>query len=288
MLRQLARTFKLPGSRRSRSGAGSLGGTSAAGDDAVHWRAERAYWHRQLTQWMQARYNLGLDRVQEDDATVPDQRLAARIQNSAKAHPDVYFATGYRTVLDYLRELTDHGFAPERFESILEFGVGLGRLIRHFVPFRCHKHGCDVTPEVLDFTRQALGQQVTLAPNDLLPPLPYAEGSFDFLYANSVFTHIQMAATPLWIDELRRVLRPGGVGIVTVFEANRYLAHVSPRQFDEFECGSGYFEWGDDSVNHRFLYMTPHKLVATWRRAFEVLELRPRFREQSHLIVKRV
>lgn len=285
MLRKLARSLRLRGAwRPARSGADA---SRSAPDERAQWRDEREYWRDKLADWMRTHYQLPLHRLQEDDTTVPDPQLAAKIQNTSKGHPDIYFATGCRTALDYLRELNDHGFDPRRFERILEFGVGLGRLIRHFVPFACHRDGCDVTAEVVEFTRPMLAGHVQVARNDVLPPLPYGDCSFDFIYANSVFTHIQMAATPVWIAELRRVLKPGGVVIATVFEANRYLAHLSPRQFDECEYGSGYLEWGDAAVNQRFMYMTPHKLRETWSQAFEVLELRPRFREQSHLIVRR-
>jgi len=127
---------------------------------------------------------------------------------------------------------------------------------------------------------------VTLSENSLAPPLPYKASTFDFIYANSVFTHIQMEATPNWIAELRRVLRPEGVLIATVFEPNRYLGHLSPRELDQVEQGPGYLEWGVSDVNERFMYMTPRRLREVWSQHFEVLELRHHFREQSHLIVR--
>jgi SAM-dependent methyltransferase len=254
--------------------------------DAAHWQAERQYWHDALQGWMSQHYGLALHPLQSDDATVPQPQLIDQIQNRLKCHPDVYFATGYRTMLDYLRELHDQRVAPQRFERILEFGVGLGRLIRHFLPFGCQRFGCDVTADCLEFTQRVLGNYVTLSASELTPPLPYADTSFDFIYANSVFTHIQMAATPQWIVELRRVLRPGGVLIATVFDANHYLRHLGQREFDQIEHGPGYLEWGASDVSQRFMYMTPRKLHETWSRHFHVVQLYPHFLDQSHLLVR--
>jgi hypothetical protein len=34
-----------------------------------------------------------------------------------------------------LESLDAHGFDPRRFQRVLDFGVGLTRLIRHYYPF---------------------------------------------------------------------------------------------------------------------------------------------------------
>lgn len=255
--------------------------------DAEHWLSERRYWSGKLRDWMWNQYQLPLHPLQADDATVPEPKLVSHIQNPQKCNPDNYFATGNRAVLNFLRELHDHGANPMTFERMLEFGVGLGRLMRHFVSFPCQRFGCDVTADVLDFSRRTLGRHVELAQNSLAPPLPYADGMFDFVYANSVFTHIQMTATEAWIAELQRVVRPRGYVIATVFEANYYLNHLTPRQLDEIEHGAGYYEWGSAEVRERYMYLSRNKLFEIWGRYFEVLELRQHFREQSHLILRK-
>lgn len=48
--------------------------------------------------------------------------------------------------------------------------------------------------------------------NELHPPLAFAEdGAFDFIFAASVFTHIPLETQSLWISEMRRILKPGGI-----------------------------------------------------------------------------
>ncbi len=46
---------------------------------------------------------------------------------------------------------------------------------------------------------------------------PYEDDSFDFAFATSVFTHLRVAAARRYIDEIARVLRPGGSCLLTFF-----------------------------------------------------------------------
>jgi len=50
--------------------------------------------------------------------------------------------------------------------------------------------------------------------------LPYADGSFDFAFATSVFTHLLPRQIIHYADELSRVLRAGGVVFATFFLLN--------------------------------------------------------------------
>jgi SAM-dependent methyltransferase len=46
--------------------------------------------------------------------------------------------------------------------------------------------------------------------NEIAPPLPYPDSSFDFVYAISVFTHLPENLQDAWMQDCRRVLKPGG------------------------------------------------------------------------------
>jgi SAM-dependent methyltransferase len=56
---------------------------------------------------------------------------------------------------------------------------------------------------------------IRVLPNDFLPPLPFADASFDVTYNFSVFTHLSETAQKAWAAELLRVLRPGGLLIAS-------------------------------------------------------------------------
>jgi len=104
------------------------------------------------------------------------------------------------------------------FESVLDFGVGCGRVL---VPLwrrwggETSFHGCDIDEGAIAWLRThypALPVEV----NGFHPPLPYAADSFDFLYSVSVFSHLDERGQDDWLAEVRRVLRPGGVALLTV------------------------------------------------------------------------
>lgn len=252
-----------------------------------HWAMERQYWSGRMQEWYREHYGLELDPIQNDPAQVPPLELISEIQRSGKADPDTFLASGQRTVLEYLEELHDYGYNPKDFERILEFGVGLGRLLRHYFAFPAELHGCDVIEKVVNYSREVYGHRAHIVLSQFAPPLPYEDNFFDFIYANSVFTHIQYDALPGWIAELARVARPGACVIVTIYGTNRYLGHIPEREFDQKIRQQGYLEWGTSHVKQNCLYATPEKLREWWEHHFEVLEYRHQFKDQDHLVMRK-
>jgi SAM-dependent methyltransferase len=53
--------------------------------------------------------------------------------------------------------------------------------------------------------------------NAPIPPLPYPDKYFDVVYCLSVFTHLNESMQDLWIEELSRILKPGGVLLLTIY-----------------------------------------------------------------------
>jgi SAM-dependent methyltransferase len=115
---------------------------------------------------------------------------------------------------------------------ILEWGCGPGRLARHMAgglgPRRVELTAVDSDPSAIAWCRAHLpgiAFQKTLP----LPPLPFEGNHFDAVYAFSVLTHLAEETQARWMAELRRVLRPGGVLVVTV-HGDRYRGDLDPRE----------------------------------------------------------
>jgi SAM-dependent methyltransferase len=76
---------------------------------------------------------------------------------------------------------------------------------------------------------------------------PYADASFDFALATSVFTHMRQAGADRYLAEIARVLRPGGRLFATYFalddRARRLIAAGRSRY--SFQHGEGP-AWSDD------------------------------------------
>jgi ubiquinone/menaquinone biosynthesis C-methylase UbiE len=106
---------------------------------------------------------------------------------------------------------------------ILDFGVGCGRIVRFFLEDTDAEnlHGLDANDRYLDAAREA-GCQARLERIDALGSLPFADATFDFVYAYSVFTHLPEHVQDQWLGEIRRVLKAGGTFVATV-EPPRFL-----------------------------------------------------------------
>jgi SAM-dependent methyltransferase len=252
-----------------------------------HWRLERDYWLARLAEHYQAAFGVDLDPLQHDDAATPG--MAARlVQHAAKTNPDAFYATGARATLLYLQELTDHGFDPQRFDAVLDFGVGFGRLIRHWLPLGAQLYATDVTPEAAAFCQQHLGHRVDVRRNGFEPELPYDDNQFAYIFANSVFTHIRTKDARAWAAELARILRPGGAAIISALDENVQLLDITERELDEsLRDNNGVHEWGNETVAQNYRYATDAAERELWSDWFDVLEIRRHFKEQRHVILRR-
>ncbi|MBY0423688.1 MAG: class I SAM-dependent methyltransferase [Parvularculaceae bacterium] len=103
-------------------------------------------------------------------------------------------------------------FAAAR--RVLDLGCGCGRLARHLPKATSAEiYGADYNPQLARWCARNLHGTFTV--NQNLPPLDYADGFFDVIYLNSVFTHQRLQTQNAWLAEFCRVLRPGGLALVT-------------------------------------------------------------------------
>lgn len=136
--------------------------------------------------------------------------------------------------------IAPYGLSLQQFRSILDWGCGCGRVVRHlakrFEALGTKVHGCDYNPQLIRWCQRSL-PCAEFAVCGLAPPLPYPDSSFDFVYAISVLTHIPTELQVPWMEELRRVLRPGGHALLSVHGVGRAhaLSGDDRRRFDAGE-----------------------------------------------------
>jgi SAM-dependent methyltransferase len=117
-----------------------------------------------------------------------------------------YFGSGFRDAWIILTMLDAYSFDLRSVRSILEFGCGTGRVLRHFRNTSgLRLAGTDANPKPIEWDRENL-PNIEFYHNGLTPPLTFGDESFDLIYALSVFTHIPLELQRSWLDELRRVL----------------------------------------------------------------------------------
>jgi SAM-dependent methyltransferase len=132
-------------------------------------------------------------------------------------YADRYYTLGKLELLRWFRLLEEHGFNIRSMGTVLEFGCGTGRLIQHFRHIEgLRLIGTDANPKMSEWCSDNISG-ITFHRNELEPPLAFAEdGSIDLVFAYSVFTHIPLHLQGLWLQEMRRILRPGGFLLCTV------------------------------------------------------------------------
>lgn len=92
-------------------------------------------------------------------------------------------------------------------------------MIRHLEPLAatCEIWGTDISSEHIQWCKRNLSPPFRFATTTKIPHLPFADGSFRFIYCGSVFTHIDDLADA-WLLELRRILAPDGRLYVTIHD----------------------------------------------------------------------
>lgn len=121
------------------------------------------------------------------------------------------------------RLMARNGRPIERKTRVLDFGCGWGRYIRLLMKDvgAGALHGADVDPDMIGFCRIS-GLPARFAVMPPLGPTEYPDGTFDLIFAYSVFSHLSEEAYEVWMREFVRILRPGGL-IVFTTQARRFL-----------------------------------------------------------------
>ena len=95
--------------------------------------------------------------------------------------------------------------------DLLEIGCGEGRGIEHVLPHVNSYSAIDKIESAIENLQSRFPAARFVAGN--LPPLPYPDATFDSIVSFQVIEHIENDA--LFLKEIHRVLRPGGVALIT-------------------------------------------------------------------------
>jgi SAM-dependent methyltransferase len=180
---------------------------------------------------------------------------------------------------------------------VLDFGCGWGRVIRFFLRDRrpAALFGSDYNEELLASARAA-NRWVGFVRNGAAPPIAVDDDSFSLVYVYSVFSHFSEEMHALWLEELRRILSPGGVLVVSV-RPRSYLEYCASlersgpipdraildgvfrnadeelRRYDEGEfCYQPYNANGDRPWWGEAVIPLPY-IERSWRERFEVVRV---------------
>ncbi len=150
-----------------------------------------------------------------EGAPIPPSRLRAR---AGRSELDSYLSGGRATAEELLAALGRHGRSLDEFHAVYDFGCGAGGVMRHLIGRAAPEasySGSDVDREAIEWAQRNL-PAADWRVNGYRPPLPFEEARFDLVYSVSILTHLNEDLQFAWINELKRVLRPGGIALLTV------------------------------------------------------------------------
>ncbi|ETW23188.1 6-O-methylguanine DNA methyltransferase [Mycobacterium gastri 'Wayne'] len=179
-------------------------------------------------------------------------------QDTYRAHPAMY-GLGPSQPATYALEV----FQAAGVKRVLELAAGQGRDSLHFARAGVQVLATDFSDVAVAQLRrtaraQGVGGRVRALVHDLREPLPVEAGSFDAVFAHmALCMALSTKEIHAIVDEVRRVLKPGGKFIYTV-------RHTGDEHYGMGQChGDDIFECGGFAV-HFFSRELVDSLAADW------------------------
>lgn len=197
-----------------------------------------------------------------------------------------YDALGAETRAELLR-LLPAGTSLEG-KRLLDFGCGAGRTMRHFLAEARAGEvvGADIDARSVDWINAELAPPLRAVRCEVDPPLPFADASFDFAWAISVFTHLSGNSAE-WLLELHRLLRPGGL-LMASYMGEWNSEVIAGEPWDEDRIGMNLLHhnrpWDQGGP---MVFMSDWWVTEHWGRAFEIVALNRRFHNQTWAMLRR-
>ncbi len=171
----------------------------------------------------------------EDGLPVPTPEMVGLVAGWIR--PDEFYRYGSYAATWISEMLARNDVNPQSLGTVLDFGCGCGRVIRHWPRFtRAKLYGSDYNPRLVEWCAANLpfGR---FEINGLEPPLPFADESFDLVQALSVFTHFDAEMHVPWMQELIRIVKPGGVLLPTFHGRSRVEYMRTEGQYEQIAPG---------------------------------------------------
>lgn len=127
-----------------------------------------------------------------------------------------YYNDGWLTASEIISQVKEIIDLNKNGTRILDWGCGPGRIVRHLPQLlpSAEIYGTDYNSRYIKWGQENL-PQIRFSRNTILPPLGFENSFFDLIIGISIFTHLSQINHSLWIDELYRVIRPGGILFIT-------------------------------------------------------------------------
>ena len=197
--------------------------------------------------------------VTTDENPVPPPSLC--FLSAASYDPPHFISTG-RVGAEAIKDLLETVGKPlESFSSILDFGCGCCRIARHFLPLwnGASISGIDVNRRSVKWSERNL-PDFRISGYRQGDPLPYPSGQFDLVLAVAVFPLLNAEHQYYYFEEIRRVLSPQGIFMVTLKNSERKY-ELSPDEASGFDAGQAVIREPEYSGSLYCLAYHPEEMV---------------------------
>jgi SAM-dependent methyltransferase len=216
---------------------------------------------------------------------MPEAERSQRTFNTQK--PSMFQLEGFGTFkkLDLALQRTVNRSLSD-FESILDWGCGCGRVIRHFASLENSRiAGADIDHDNIEWCAEHI-KFADFHTIPLHPPTGFEDETFDLVFGISVFSHLKEKDHLDWLKELARITKRSGIVLVsTVGEAAVARDRWSEESWRNWRR-SGYAVGGDSSDINSFIddasyyvtaYISSEYVRRVWSRHFEILDIIPAY-----------
>ena len=210
----------------------------------------------------------------------PSEQMRRVVNNDDFYH---YLLTGLQSYREFWLGIADH-VDRGTIARMLDWGCGCGRLSGFFGRFSGVPQiaGCDIDGEAIEWCRSNLdfGEFSVIPP---YPPTPYEDGGFDLVISYSVLTHLAEDVQGRWLEEVQRILAPGGLFLTTVHGEFATMTSFPEDQACQMLSSGIHDSLKDANLDgvapedyYRSVFQTKKYTVNKFSRYFEVLEYKER------------
>jgi len=187
-----------------------------------------------------------------------------------------------------IKNIIEEYFGDED-NRILDFGGGVGRTLQHMQNLYSDIYTVDVDKSAINYLKKNF-PAVTAIQSNYTPPLLFRDDFFDTIYSVSIWTHLPPKLQIPWLIEIKRILKPGGLALITTsgFKA-LHLRQKRDKEWNNvtdnelLEKGIIYKEYPNFKSNNQnfpgieesygLTAHSPEYLMKEWGQYFEVIEI---------------
>lgn len=165
-------------------------------------------------------------------------------------------------------------------DKVLDLGCGNGRLSEIFQGKKIDYYGVDFSEKLIEIAKKRYPQlkfQVADALN-----LPFPDNFFDKVYSIAVLHHIPSKELRIqFLRETKRVLKPGGTVILSVWNFPFFKKLASLIKFGKLDSGDVFVSWGRNFFRYVHVFFK-QELISLFRQAdFKKIKIRKIRRKSS-------